>query len=310
MRWTGERPASPPNRAESIIPSMNEAKRNTCPDASRDCELSRACGNSTDRVRPWLFGVAEQAAKPSLSTVCRAAVDAGFAGIDYAVTALPQALGDTTASSQAAETIEEGTQDCGLHAVTLVTTLGRLVETQQTVRSWLGLNSGHPTGWLTLALNGENATSSSESAVAGTDSEIGNRLYKLLSGLRFDIESSGVTIAIDADAIQPQLGAIALRELVDSVGSSAIGICARIEFGGVQEDPATLLSPLNYRVSVVRICVERATGGDDVGVEFIRQIAPAFRQALAAVRTHSPIIVEGTPDPLATRAAIESLWVP
>ncbi|MCH7924747.1 MAG: hypothetical protein IIC51_04360, partial [Planctomycetes bacterium] len=179
---------------------------------------------------------------------------------------------------------------------------------------WQHNLSLHQSNTLTLGLEQSeevaNSTSSSESPVAGTDSEIGNRLYKLLLGLRFDIESSGVTIAIDADAIQPQLGAIALRELVDSVGSSAIGICARIEFGGVQEDPARLLSPLNYRVSVVRICVERATGGDDVGVEFIRQIAPAFRQALAAVRTHSPIIVEGVPDPRAARIAIESLWVP
>ncbi|MCH9003255.1 MAG: hypothetical protein IIC02_11835, partial [Planctomycetes bacterium] len=191
---------------------MNEAKRNACPDASRDCELSRACGNSTGTARPWLFGMADQAPPSSVSTVCRAAVDAGFAGIDYAVSALPQALGDKTESSEAAEALEVGTRNHGLRAVTLGTTLARLVETQQTVRSWLGRNSGHPTRWLTLALNGENAISSSESPVAGTDSEIGNRLYKLLLGLRFDIESSGVTIAIDADAIQPQLGAIALRE--------------------------------------------------------------------------------------------------
>ena len=288
---------------------MNEAKRNACPDASRDCELSRACGNSTDSVRPWLFGVAEQAAQPSLSTVCRAAVDAGFAGIDYAVTALPQALGDKTESSEAAEALEVGTRNHGLRAVTLGTTLARLVETQQTVKAWLGRNSGHPTRWVTLALNGENATSSSESPGAGTDSEIGNRLYELLLGLRFDIEASGVTIAVDAGAIQPQLGAIALRELVDAVGSTAIGICVRIEIGGIQVDPATLLSQLNYRVNMVRICIGHATVGGDAGVEVIRQTAPAFRQALAAVRSHTPIIVQGAPDPRAARVAIESLWV-
>lgn len=288
---------------------MNEAKRNACPDASHDCELSRACGNSTGTARPWLFGVADHAATSSLSTVCRAAVDAGFAGIHYVATALPRALGGTTESSEATESLEEAPQDRGLHAVTLVTTLGRLAETQQIVKSWLGRNSGHPTRWVTLALNGENATSSSESPVAGTDSEIGNRLYELLLGLRFDIEASGVTIAVDAGAIQPQLGAIALRELVDAVGSSAIGICVRIEIGGIQVDPATLWSQLNYRVNMVRICIEHATGGGDAGVEVIHQTAPAFRQALAAVRSHTPIIVQGAPDPRAARVAIESLWV-
>lgn len=289
---------------------MNEAKRETGPHGSGDCELSRSRGNSTGTALPWLYGMADDASPSSLSRACRAAVDAGFAGIDYAVTALPRALGDTTASSRVSETIEEGTQDHGLHAVTLVTTLGRLVETQQTVRSWLGRNLGHPTRWLTLALTGENAASRSDSPAAGADSEFGNGLYTLLLGLRFDIEASGVTIAIDAGAIRQRLGAIALRELVDAVGSSAIGTCARIELRGVEEDPAAFLSLLDYRVSVVRICVDRATVGNNAGAEVIRQIAPAFRQALAAVRPHSSIIVEGAPDPFASRAAVESLWVP
>lgn len=289
---------------------MNEAKRHTCPNGSGDCELSRACGNSTGRVRPWLFGMADQASPSGVSTVCRAAVDVGFAGIEYTVTALPQALGDKTESSDAVEMSEGTTQKHGLHAVMLVTTLDRLVETQKAVRSWLGQNLGHPTRWLTLALKGENDAFRSESPVLGSDSEIGNRLYKLLVGSRFDIEASGVTVAIDAHAVRSQLGAVALRELVDAVGSSAIGTCVRIELGGLQEDPATVLSLLDYRVSVVRICVETATVGNAAAAEAIRQIAPAFRKALAAVRPHSSIIVEGSPDPLATRAAIESLWVP
>ena len=288
---------------------MEEAKQNGWPDESENCELSRACRESTGVARPWLFAVASQATPSGLSTVCRTAVDAGFAGIDFAVTALPWACGDTTESSETTETSGEGRQDGGLPAITLATTMRRLVETRQIVRSWLDQNSGNRTRWLTLALICENGTSyGSRSSAAGTDSEIGNRLYELLLELRFDIEASGVTIAVDPSAIQPPLGAVALRELVDAVGSSAIGICARIEFGGVQEDPATLLSLLNHRVSMLRICILPVTGRSDAGVEVIRQAAPAFRQALTAVRSHSPIIVDGALDPRAARVAIESSW--
>ncbi|MCH8147794.1 MAG: hypothetical protein IH987_07345 [Planctomycetes bacterium] len=279
---------------------MNEAKRNRWPDEYRNCELSRGCGESPGISRPWLFGIADHAAPSRLLSDCRAAVDAGFAGIHFADTEVPPVVAGTIELSEAARTLEEVTRDGGFHAVTLVTPVGRLAESQQRVRSWLGRNAGRRNRWLRLAIHGDPGPPRT------SESEIGNRLYDLLLELRFDIEASGLTVAVDLSVLAPQLCAIALRELVDAVGSSAIGICARIEIGGEEVDPATLLSQLNYRANMVRICIAHATSGSGAGVGVIRQAAPALPQFLAEVPSHSPIIVEGVADPHAARLLIES----
>ena len=290
---------------------MNEAKRNASHDETGDCELLRMCSESTGVERPWLFRVSDHTTQLSLSDACRAAAGAGFAGIDWPLSTPSIAGVDRTELVNAQEFRPGDAQRTDLHAVTLPMTMERLGEFAEDMRSLLDRLAGRNVRWLALAVNGEDSPlDGPDSAAAGLSSHTANRLYELLLSLRLDAEASGVNIAVDAANVGRQFGAVALRELVDAVGSSAIGICARIEFGSDQENPMALFSLLNYRVSVVRVRVADATARPVSAVGVERDPASVLQRALALVRVQSPVIVEGVPDPRAARLVIDSLLSP
>lgn len=290
---------------------MNEAKPNASHDESGDCEFLRMCREATGAERPWLFRVSDHTTALSLSDACRAAVGAGFAGIDWRLsTPSIDGLGRTELVN--AQGFGSGdAQRTDLHAVTLPMTMARVGEFAQDMRSLLDRLAGKNVRWLTLAVNGENAPlDGPNSAAGGLSSPTASCLYELLLSLRLDAEASGVNIAVDAAQIDGHFGAVALRELVDAVSSSAIGICARIEFGSDQENSIGLFSLLNYRVSVVRVRIADTTAPPVSAVAAEREPALLLRRALALVGVQSPVIVEGVPNPRAARLAVESLLIP
>lgn len=290
---------------------MNEAKRNASREEAGDCELLRMCRESTGVGRPWLFRVSDHTPQLSLSDACRAAVGAGFAGIDWPLStpSIDDAGGSELLDAQ--EFASGDAQRTDLHAVTIPVTLERIGEFAHDMRSLLDRLAGRNVRWLALAVNDEDASLDGPgSAATGLSSQTSSRLYELLLSLRLDAEASGVTIAVDAANIESHFGAIALRELVDAVGSSAIGICGRIELGTDRENPIRLFSLLNYRVSVVRVRVADTTARPDSAVGVEPEPASVFHRALALVDVRSPIVVEGVPDPRAARLRIDSLLSP
>lgn len=80
-----------------------------------------------------------------------------------------------------------------------------------------------------------------------------NYAYQVLRGLRFEAESAGVRIAIEAARGGCLLSPVEVRDLIDAVNSSAIGACLDVDLVSRVGDPLDWLATLGARVGAVRV---------------------------------------------------------
>lgn len=79
-----------------------------------------------------------------------------------------------------------------------------------------------------------------------------NFAYELLRGVRFEAEATGVTVALEAVTGGCFLSPIEVRELIDAVNSSAIGVCLDLERIDAIGSPLDWIDTLHRRIQAVR----------------------------------------------------------
>lgn len=91
-----------------------------------------------------------------------------------------------------------------------------------------------------------------------------NFAYELLHRVRFEAEAAGVSVALEAATGGCFLSPIEVRELIDAVNSSAIGVCLDVERIGAIGSPLDWIDTLHHRVQAVRYTDVHCTGGSAV----------------------------------------------
>lgn len=122
-----------------------------------------------------------------------------------------------------------------------------------------------------------------------------NFAYRVLYDLRFEAESAGVAIAIEAATAGGLLSPVELREIINQANSPAVGACldvARVARVGVVED---WIATLGYRIKSLRV---EPTEENDLD---------SLAGALGAVDYDGPVIVKGPRDPGRLRSAVARL---
>jgi len=88
-----------------------------------------------------------------------------------------------------------------------------------------------------------------------------NFAYELLQRVRFEAEATGVTVALEAATGGCFLSPIVVRELIDAVNSSAIGVCLDVERIAAIGSPRDWIHTLHHRVQAVRYTDVPCSGG-------------------------------------------------
>lgn len=117
-----------------------------------------------------------------------------------------------------------------------------------------------------------------------------NFAYELLHQVRFDAEARGVTVALEAASGGCFLSPIELRELIDTVNSSAIGVCLDVTRIGAIGSPLDWIHTLHRRIHAVRYSDVPCAGGSGAARKNRMQFDTLI-QALDGVSSDCPLIL-------------------
>lgn len=121
-----------------------------------------------------------------------------------------------------------------------------------------------------------------------------NFAYRVLYDLRYEAESTGVAIALEAADGAGLLSPVELREIINQANSPAVGVCldvARVSRVGVALD---WIATLGNRIKSLRVELDHG------------ELDP-LANALDAAGYDGPVMVRGTADPDRLRAAVARL---
>jgi len=117
-----------------------------------------------------------------------------------------------------------------------------------------------------------------------------NFAYELLQRLRFEAEAAGVNIALEAATSGCFLSPVEVRELIDAVNSSAIGVCLDVDRIGAIGSPLDWIDTLHRRVQTVRYTEVSCSGGS-VAAQTSQVPIDTLIQALHGVPPECPLIL-------------------
>lgn len=117
-----------------------------------------------------------------------------------------------------------------------------------------------------------------------------NFAHELLHRVRFEAEASGVTVALEAATGGCFLSPIEMRELIDNVNSSAIGVCVDVERIIEIGSPLDWIHTLHRRIQAVR-CMDVPGPGLGVAVQTRQLPIEPLIQALDEIAMNCPLIL-------------------
>lgn len=117
-----------------------------------------------------------------------------------------------------------------------------------------------------------------------------NFAYELLHRVRFEAEATGVSVALEAAKEGCLLSPVEVRELIDAVNSSAIGVCLDVERIGAIGSPFDWIDTLHRRVLTVR-CTDGGCSGGSAAAETSQGPIETLIQALHGVHPACPLIL-------------------
>lgn len=117
-----------------------------------------------------------------------------------------------------------------------------------------------------------------------------NFAYELLHLVRFEAEATGVTVALEAATGGCFLSPIEVRELIDAVNSSAIGVCLEVERIAAIGSPIDWLHTLHRRIRAVRHTGVPRSGGSAAAPTSPAPIDTLI-QMLDAIALDSPLLI-------------------
>jgi sugar phosphate isomerase/epimerase len=120
-----------------------------------------------------------------------------------------------------------------------------------------------------------------------------NFTYELLHQMRFEAEATGVTVALESATGGCFLSPIEVRDLIDVVNSSAIGVCLDVERIGAIGSPLDWIHTLHYRVQAVRYTDVPCSGGSAVAQTSQTPIDLLFH-VLDETALDCPLILSGS----------------
>jgi hypothetical protein len=117
-----------------------------------------------------------------------------------------------------------------------------------------------------------------------------NFAYELLHEVRFEAEATGVTVALEAVTGGCFLSPIEVRELIDAVNSSAIGVCLDVERIAAIGSPVDWIHTLHRRVQAVRY-TDVACSGGSAAAQTSQVPIDTLIQALDGIPSECPLIL-------------------
>lgn len=212
---------------------------------------------------------------------------ARFAGVEYVLRASAPP-GSIEAVPLAPEDRRGGDDPCPIRAIAAECREIQLDSAVEAVTNILQLAARADATILNLTL--PPLAVASESAGFARYQDALNFAYQLLRGLRLQVESTGVVIAIEAAYGRWLLSPVELRELIDAANSWAIGVCIDIARVSAVGAPIDWITTLTHRVKAVRWNVGPKSRNSIVSHEAC--VDPlALKNALDAVGFLGPIII-------------------
>ncbi len=120
-----------------------------------------------------------------------------------------------------------------------------------------------------------------------------NFAYELLQRLRFEAEAAGVNIALEAATGGCFLSPVEVRELIDAVNSSAIGVCLDLERVGAIGSPLDWIDTLHRQIQAVR-CTEIPSTPTGASAQTCQVPIDTLIQALDGIHSDCPLILSGS----------------
>jgi hypothetical protein len=117
-----------------------------------------------------------------------------------------------------------------------------------------------------------------------------NFAYELLHRVRFEAEATGVTVALEAAMEGCLFSPVEVRELIDAVNSSAIGVCLDVERIGAMGSPLDWIHTLHRRVQAVRYTDVPCSAGTAVA-QTSQVPIDTLIQALDGIPSDCPLIL-------------------
>lgn len=133
--------------------------------------------------------------------------------------------------------------------------------------------------------------------------------YGLLQRVRFEAEAAGVSIALEAASGGCLASPLEVRELIDAVNSSAIGVCLDVERIRAIGSPLDWIDTLHCRVQSVRL-TDGAWSGGNAADQTSQVPIDTSIQALHGVPPECPLILSrnASEGGLPTSGAMVRVW--
>lgn len=117
-----------------------------------------------------------------------------------------------------------------------------------------------------------------------------NFCYQLCRGVRFEAESRGVNLALEANQGDTLSSPVEARELVDSAHSGAIGLCVDLSRLSHERTARDWLWTLGHRVKAVRLYMGAQSSVDPLSAHWIVPLE-SLCDACSEIRLEGPLIV-------------------
>jgi len=126
-----------------------------------------------------------------------------------------------------------------------------------------------------------------------------NFAYELLHGVRFEAEAAGISVALEAASGGCLLSPVEMRELIDAVNSSAIGVCLDVDRIAEIGSPLDWIDTLHRRIQAVR-CAEIPCTPASAATPTSQLPIDILLQALDDITSNCPLILSH----IAARSAV------
>jgi len=117
-----------------------------------------------------------------------------------------------------------------------------------------------------------------------------NFAYELLQRVRFEAEATGVAVALEAAKEGCLLSPVEVRELIDAVNSSAVGVCLDVGRIGAFGSPLDWIHTLHRRIQAVRYTDVPCWGGS-AAAQTSQVPIDTLTQALDGIPSECPLIL-------------------
>ena len=256
--------------------------------------------------RPTALRIESTAKIDELQKVCGIAVRAGFDGIEWSIPDEDLALISTGQMNQLFDSLTD-LHGQGIEVIAIASHVGSMDLKQTAMGVATALDRCGAIGARCLNLSIHPVTPSPGHNGFVRYSEVLDFAYRLLRCVRFDAESAGVAVALEAVCGGAFLSPVEARELVDSVNSWAIGMCVDVGRVLAVGWPVDWIETLGSRVHSVRLEPDWPLSGSGPSVPV--DVA-ALGHALGRVPYERPLIAAGKGDPITQRKNLAGLGCP